>query len=268
MDRYKLLITDLDDTLLTSNFEISTLDREMILDLEKKGIKTILCSGRPTASMIKVAKKLFPSFKDNYIISYNGASVTKLEENTPLFSLGLEQDIAKDIANIAHKAGITAQLYRGEKFFVEEETERAIQYSKDTGLEYEIVGDLSAFIDFSPLKMLLHGEHEELLAILPKVEKICKNRAHFTFSKPHYLEFINLNVNKGVGIEKLCEALGIEISKTLAVGDSDNDIEMLQTAGKAVVVANAKERPRKIASYICKNDNNNSAISEVIKKFF
>ena len=268
MQNYKILLTDLDGTLLNSEYEISDKDKKSILNLKKRGVPTILCSGRPTASILKVASKLFPANEENYIISFNGGCITEISSGKKIYNKGLDIEISKKIIKIADEADITVQLYKESKFYVKSATAEAKQYKKDTKLDFDAVGDLISFLDFSSTKILLHAKHEKLLTIYPKLENVVNGKCHITFSKPHFLEIVDIDVNKGAALKKICAHLKIESNNSIAVGDSDNDREMLKVAGKGIAVANAKQELKSIADYTCKYDNNNNAISEVISTFF
>lgn len=74
-------------------------------------------------------------------------------------------------------------------------------------------------------------------------------------------------MDKGVAIRYLCNFLDISTDNTIAVGDEQNDITMIQNANIGVVVANAVEEAKRVADYITEHDNNHDAIAEVIEKF-
>jgi hydroxymethylpyrimidine pyrophosphatase-like HAD family hydrolase len=74
-------------------------------------------------------------------------------------------------------------------------------------------------------------------------------------------------INKGNSIRWMCDYLNIPLENTIAVGDAENDITMIQTAGIGAVMKNASDDMKQYGNYITKKDNNEGGVAEVIKKF-
>ena len=87
------------------------------------------------------------------------------------------------------------------------------------------------------------------------------------FSCKEYLEYCPLNTSKGTGVEYLTRVLNMPPDCTVAVGDEQNDISMIQTAHVGVAMKNGIDELKKVADYVTENDNNHDAIAEVIEKF-
>ena len=87
------------------------------------------------------------------------------------------------------------------------------------------------------------------------------------FSCDQYLEFLPEGINKGSGVRFICSHLGVPLENTLAAGDAENDITMLQAVHTPCVMKNADPEMFSYASYITERDNNHSGIAEIIEKF-
>jgi HAD superfamily hydrolase (TIGR01484 family) len=87
--KYKMLVIDMDDTLLTDDHKISEENKEMLLKAQEKGVYVILASGRPTPAMTAYAKELQ---MESYMISYNGAVISDLKEDKIIFEQMLTQE--------------------------------------------------------------------------------------------------------------------------------------------------------------------------------
>ena len=87
------------------------------------------------------------------------------------------------------------------------------------------------------------------------------------FSCDQYLEFLPEGINKGSGIRFLCDYLQIPLDNTLAAGDAENDITMLETVKLPCVMKNARPEMYPYGKYITEHDNNHSGIAEIIEKF-
>ena len=265
--KYKMIVLDLDDTLLNSNHEISQGNLEALQKADKIGIKIILCSGRPTAGIRKYYYQIFQDPVNQHLISFNGASISEVKSGREIFKKGLPADIAKEIVITARKHNIIAQTYDGDKFYVEKANERAEMYQKSTVLEYDAVGRLEDFITVDPHKILYNSPHENLEKVYPDLKQRSKGRYHVVYSKPFYLEFINAEVNKGSAILHLCNLLNINREEVIAAGDSYNDIEMIQTAGLGIAVKNAKEEVKTAADFVTTAVAEDDAVKEIIEQF-
>ncbi len=242
-----LIALDLDDTLLDPEGRIPEVNREALTEADRRGVHVVLCSGRPVFSTGRLARDLFPNAdRDRYAISYNGALVTALYDGEVLFRRGLPRDAARELAAYSAEHDLGAQYYRGDDFFTAAADDRQASYAAATGMVGRTVSDLAAIIDDDPPKILFHAPHERLEGHFAVLKEKAHGRWYVAFSKPHYLEFVHPEVNKGTALRFLAERLGVPKENTYAVGDSLNDAEMLAAAGTGIAVANA--RPEVTAS--------------------
>ncbi|WP_460050709.1 Cof-type HAD-IIB family hydrolase [Spirochaeta dissipatitropha] len=264
---YQLIAFDMDDTLLDSNRIISPENRYALLELHKLGIKIVLCSGRPSISLLGIARELFADTADEYIIGFNGAAIVSVSDAEELSSMPVPESAGLRILDTARRCGILLQAYQGKRFYTERDDARARAYSQSVGMPLEIVADLGAVIRSGSLKLLMNAPHNDLLPIQQQLQQFADNgEFHMVFSKPDYLEIVHPEVNKGAGLRKLCHMLGIEMSAAIAVGDSSNDREMIEAAGTGIAVANARPEIKAIADIVLDSDHNQAIVTEIIKK--
>ena len=83
--KYKMLVLDMDDTLLTDDHKISKENKEMLFKAQELGVYVVLASGRPTLAMTAFAKELELDINNSYMLSFNGAVITDLKEDKVLF---------------------------------------------------------------------------------------------------------------------------------------------------------------------------------------
>ena len=112
----------------------------------------------------------------------------------------------------------------------------------------------------------LNWYHRSEAARLRSLERVKDLPVEAVFAEVTYLELSPEDVSKGSGLVRLCDALGIPVSRSIAVGDSDNDLEMLRTAGLAAAMGNANETVKKTADVIT-SDNNHDGCAEVILRY-
>lgn len=260
----KLFACDLDDTLLNANLNISESDLKAMKELEQKNICAVVCTGRPEDSASFFAKLIHDNHEDNYVISFNGSLVSNISKTKTIFSKGIALNTAKEIINIAKKYDIVIQVFDRSFFYIERITERSEFYTASTRVPWKIITSLEEKLDFDPYKIILHGDHEELLKIAEVFSKNINNDFHHVFSKPYYLEILPKNVNKGVALQALCQYLKIDLSQTAAAGDNYNDVEMLELVNFAAVPSNAVDKLKTVADYVSHLSHDQSAISEII----
>jgi Cof subfamily protein (haloacid dehalogenase superfamily) len=283
---YRMIAIDLDDTLLDENWNISPGNLAALREADEAGAQVVLCSGRPTPSMLRYAREVFGSSipTGRYMISFNGASIMDLSSGEEIFRLGVPLPIARELVVFARHHGITAQAYDGDRFFVEKANDRAEFYKASAGMEYDAVGPLEEFMSVEPLKILFNAPHEELKAIYDEAKALSgggtpilfegsqrpseedAKRFHVAFSKPHFLEFLNPAVNKGRGVQWLAERLDIPREQVISMGDSGNDVEMLEYAGLGIAVANARNGAAEAADIVMAESNLDDAVATAIHR--
>ncbi len=130
-------------------------------------------------------------------------------------------------------------------------TPEAEAYASFQGLAIHPVGDLVSWLDREPTKLVCVGEPSELDDLGVRMRERFAGRLHITKSLPYFLEFATAGVTKGSGLGFLAGRLGFTAERTIAFGDGENDVELMEWAGYSVAVENAHERVKAIADWIC-----------------
>lgn len=268
---YKLLATDIDDTVLATDGTLPDANRDAIRRLHEEGIVVVFSSGRADVSIRTVASRIVDLADDEYLISFNGARVVTALTGTPLVELPMSPEMVAEVLAYTRSRNLTIQAYTGERFLVEKDGPRPRRYGEDTGMHYDVVPDLAVAAEAaggSP-KLLIIDEHEALAGHLPHLQALGRDGGWtVTFSKPHYLEVVRAGVNKGIALRRLAEHLGIGIEDTVAAGDSLNDREMIEAAGLGVAVANAREELKAAADTVTARSADEGAIAEIAERYF
>ncbi|KUK82308.1 MAG: putative hydrolase, partial [Pelotomaculum thermopropionicum] len=119
-----------------------------------------------------------------------------------------------------------------------------------SGVKAEIVGDFLQFFDRDPVKVLAIAEEPLLDRLHAELAPVYRGKVHIVKSKPHFLEFSHPFATKGRALEFLARRFGVPREAIMAVGDSFNDLEMLEYAGLGVAVANGREEVQKRADFV------------------
>lgn len=261
---YKLLVLDLDDTLLSEDLSISEGNIEAIKNAKAMGLHVVLCSGRPKKAMMTYADKLDIHDDGDYIVSYNGAVINQFDGTRVLYK-PIEGEWLGKLVEIGRKHKIATQLY-AEDLTVEDYSERTKHYEGLTGFPATVVADLKEVP--SSIKVLFnHLEGEELENLRLELLELCGDRFNIFYSKAFYIEVLDKSVSKGLAVEYLAKKLSIKREEIIAVGDGFNDVSMIEYAGLGVAVANAPDGVKAVADYITESNHNESAVLEVYNKF-
>ncbi len=264
---YRLLATDIDDTLLATDGSLPEANRDALRKLHTAGIAIVFCSGRADASIRKVAARILEPADDEYLISFNGARVVTADTRRIVAHDYLPVDAVAQVVAYAREHGLHLQAYEGDDFLVERLSDRAEAYAAATDTSFRVVANLVEALPEGSPKLLLIGDHELLAAHRDELQRRGGD-VNIMFSKPHYLEIVKAGVNKGSALLRLSEALGIPVNETVAVGDAANDIDMLRAAGVGVAVANAHTEARAAADVVLDTHADEGVMQEVVRRFF
>lgn len=266
----KALFLDMDGTTLNDQHEISEENLNAIQEAVKAGHDVVVTTGRPDASAVKLVEKYrLDQAGCRYVISFNGGTILDYRTGEVLFSTGVPLPWLRTLADEARRQGVFLLTYAGAKVVAEADTDALDFYTKRTGLESLVVPDMVDVLEREPGKALLvdlHGQ-EAMIRYMESMKEWSGDKLDMYFSSRELLEIVPKGINKGNAVRAYCEMFHIPISGTIAAGDEQNDLPMILTAGVGCAMANAVEEVKAAADYITENDNNHSAVAEIIRKF-
>lgn len=247
--KYKLIATDLDDTLLRNDRSISQNTVDTINRLARAGVKFTISTGRMYDSTTRYLKQLQ---LDVPVITYNGAMIKDPAQNKVIYHCPLDNDLAKDVLMYAKEIGHYSQIYLDDVLYCEELGPETEIYGSQTGnFAIPLHKPLYECLTVPTTKIIIIMPKEKVQQLLPEVRKRYEGKLLVTVSKPEYMEFLNPAAGKDRALAFLAEQYNIKPEEIMAFGDALNDISMLQYAGRGVAVANAKEEVKQIADDIC-----------------
>lgn len=263
--KYRMLVLDLDDTLLNKDLEISERTVKTLDRLEEMGVKIVIATGRMFSSALPYIRQL--DIKGP-VINYNGAYIKEVGENRLIYHQPIPLDIAKEIIQEAEEADLYINIYIDDKLYVSESNEKSDLYYITTGAQSEPVGKLSDFIYKDPTKMLIiEGNREKMLEYLSYFKDKYRGIVEVTQSKDYFIEFMASGVSKGRAIEFLAESLNILLEEVIAIGDNWNDLEMIQTAGLGIAMGNAPAGVKEAADMVAGN-HDEEGVSKILEEIF
>lgn len=270
----KILFTDLDDTLLSTEKTISEAARNKIIEMLAKGHYLVLASGRAVASILDVLESLDIQQKDLagkiYMTAYNGAVLYDCANHAVISQYDVPIKTAQTIFDMAVDMGIHIQTYTDTHIISCAEDRELAYYKKAIKTPYKIGTKLDQELEHAPFKLLaIDIDDRSRLEALRRAAEASDIAKEITcaFSNAYYLEFYNKKAGKGNALKNLCSAVHVHIRNSIAAGDEENDIPMLEAAAVGVCMANGKPAVRQCADYVTERDNNHDGIVEIIDKF-
>jgi Cof subfamily protein (haloacid dehalogenase superfamily) len=261
--KYKMLVLDMDDTLLDDNHTISNENKVMLAKAQELGVHIVLASGRPTPAMTAYAKEL--ELDNSYMISYNGAVITDLKEDKVIFEQTLTQGQIHELYDYSLKSKTHIITYVNGKIVSETDSEYIEIEKNITGLEHNKVISFKEEVQSSAVKCILLEEPSYLKEV-EKDLKAAMPHLSVSMSKPFFLEVAQNGIDKGSSIKFLAEKLNILQSEIIAVGNAGNDLTMIEYAGLGVWVDNVDPELRDKGDFIVAS-NNNHGVAEVVRRF-
>jgi Cof subfamily protein (haloacid dehalogenase superfamily) len=259
----RLIAIDIDDTLITDQLVIPNACKQAIAAARAQGVKVVLATGRMLESTTPFAEELGLT---EPLICYNGALIQSPKSGSPLIHHPIPLELAREIVSLGQSENLHVNVYLNGRMYVAEINEYTEFYSSFTKTEAYPVGDLLAYMDQPPTKLLYVCKAELAEKWRETLQKRYQGRLEVFRSKPQYVEFTNLGVSKGAALQELAELYGLAPAEVMAIGDSFNDIPMLEYVGIGVAVANAPAAVRSRADYVTAS-NEECGVAEAINRF-
>ncbi len=268
-NRYRLLVVDIDGTLLGKNGAISAEDREAVARACNLGILVSLSTGRAVQAALRFINQLS---LDGYHIFFDGALVSNPKNGEEVYSQPLDTMVVKQAVEFAHINEINIEFYSANHYFAERESWSTDIRRNYFGIEPTIVDFTNLWQQVRIIKGTITIRSAEERA---KADRFCRRfKDSFDFSQtksPAYpeVDFVNVlapGVSKGKALKALASHLAIPMNEIMAIGDGANDISLLDSVGLAVVMDNAPDGVKAVADYITL-DVDHSGVAAAIEKF-
>ena len=265
MSSYRVVVLDLDDTLLRDDLTISHRTRDSLVAAQEAGVVVVLASGRPTGAIWPYARELGLPEHGGWILSFNGAVVTDCSTGKPVFEQALSRKIVHELFDLATAHGAGILTYVDDFIATPRENPWTDIERKLTGLPVREVADFKAVVKRDPVKAIVVDEPARLKETASALGPLLAGRAHMALSKPFFLEFTADGIDKRHSLELLLERLGLSAAQTIAIGDSYNDLGMIGLAGLGVCMANGPEDVRQTADLVTAS-NMDDGVARVIER--
>ncbi len=211
------------------------------------GLDVIVVTGRMVQS---VRRFLAPAELNEPVICYQGAVVADADGNW-LRHEPIPLGLAREVIALVQNVGYGLNVYVDDELYVSRVTQGSRDYAGFQHLQIHEVGDLLAWLEEPPTKLVCVGDPAELDGVEARLKAHFGDRLYISKSLPYFLEFAAAGVTKGAGLDFLAAHLGFTREQTIAFGDGENDVELVEWGGFGIAVENAHARVKAVADWIC-----------------
>ena len=247
MNNIHAIFTDLDGTLLNDEKEIGNYTKEVIKKY-KNDINIIPTSARSFNRIKPYLEELGLLDNFNYTICFNGALIVN-NQGVELFSSHISKSTMQELTNLIDKYNIEWMIYTKNELFKRSKIE-----------------DINKFIRDNDTFKLIGTSTEEKIDEIRKELSVMNDKLDITTSMSGRLVIVNKGSTKATAVEKIMARLNIGRENIIAIGDGENDIEMIKNAGYGVAMLNAPEAVKKTARMITKYTNNEDGVGKIIEE--
>jgi Cof subfamily protein (haloacid dehalogenase superfamily) len=259
-----LLAIDLDGTLVEPERPVRPAVVQAVRRAIAAGVHATIVTGRMYAGAKSIVELLGIT---GPIICYQGAVIADAESGRFEREVPLANAVALRIYEAAKGGGYHVQFYRDDRFFVEAQNQYSELYARISGVQPVVVASLPAsFAGHDSTKVNVVTEVERTPACFALMQRVCGDDAYVTRSNPEFVEMLSPRVNKGEALREVAAKLGIGIERTLAIGDSYNDLPLLKAAGFAVAMGSAPDELKAEADAVV-GDVESDGVAEAIARF-
>ena len=267
---YKLVAIDLDGTLVTDNKELTTKTVEVIKEASKKGVKIMISSGRAFYRLEKFIDALGLRKENQCTICFNGGMIVDNTSKEILYSKNLEAEEVKELIRLGKSFKLPIMIYAKDTHYVEKVPEVVEKNKKN------LKGMCLKVVNFDELnfneqqnyiyKVCFIDKPETIIEKRKEISKEMMEKYEMTSSVPEYLEIVKKGIKKSEAIKFVMNKYGIQQEEVMAIGDGENDVEMLSFAGLGIAMENAKNYVKKFANDVT-TSNNQDGVANAIEKY-
>lgn len=286
----KMIVTDMDGTLLNSHDECSADTCAALIKAQEKGIRLVLASGRSYTKMLKYAEMLHMQEYGGYLIEVNGMALMDLKTSKRTVYQQLDQEDCCRLFD-ALAPYVVEQIYMIDDgmyhYLPQSIYEKKVAYRQEHGYpeDYPLTASILGYLydnregypRLMPMqspkdiklpinKLCVYDEPEKLKPVADFVKATFKQEYWAGLVHSNWLEITPLGVSKGVRLKQLAAQLGVGMDEILCFGDGENDIEMLKSVTYGIAMGNALDNVKQ-ASFDVTESNDEDGIAAALKRY-
>jgi Cof subfamily protein (haloacid dehalogenase superfamily) len=260
----KLLIADVDGTLVTRGKKLTARTRDAVERLRSAGIAFAITSGRPPRGMTMLIE---PLALTTPVAAFNGGMFVEPDLETILEQRSLPTAVAQDVVEHLMLAGLDVWVYRGAEWFIRRSDAAHVAREQHTvQFAPTVVAGLDGVLD-GAVKIV--GVSDDL-ALVARCEVEVRQRfgarASAARSQPYYLDVTHPDANKGMVVRKLSRMVGVQLAQIATIGDMPSDVLMFSLSGMSIATANASPDVQRCARYVT-TSNEDEGFANAVDRF-
>ena len=266
----KLIAIDLDGTLLNSEKKISEKNKAAITAAKVKGVKVMVCTGRPLKSVLPLLEELNLMDEGDYSITLNGGLIQSNHDGKVLTETLLDGTHVQDIYRLTSTLDLSLDvIYRGAVFRATptSDSHPSVYHELNKVLSFD-EKHVSFFTEKDPVNKMVctSFDPDYITQQMKKIPSEYFERYNIVRSGSYLFEFVDKSVSKAAGMAQLGAILNIDQSEMMALGDEENDASMIAYAGLGVAMGNATSQIKQLAQFETKT-NDDDGVAYAINKF-
>ena len=249
--KYKLLVLDVDGTLLNQAGEITNRTLSTLRKVQQMGVHIMLASGRPTYGLLRLAKMLELGTYDGYILSYNGGQIISAKNGEVLFERRINPEMLPYLEKKAKKNGFSIFTYNENRIITNNASDtHVVDEAFINDMEVCQTEEFSLAVDYPPCKVVLVSDDEESLVSLEHHWKRRLNGVLDVFrTEDFFLEVVGCGMDKANALAAFMDKAGILPEEVIAIGNGVADVNMLQLVGLGIAMGNAPDSVKRCVDY-------------------
>lgn len=283
--QYKIVVCDLDNTLVDSKKHISQETIQYMIELQEKGYFVIIASGRYIHEIEPVAEAIKIKEHKGIVIACNGFEVYDYRDDSYHHFSEIKSDEAKALVDLAKKHECSTYLYQDDSYYfvqtkgfkrvlrvveklfpilrkVHPKLNHGINRYNDMIFVDE---DRTFDCDFQKLCFISYVP-KNIIELQEEIHQLYPNTYHFFYENKFVTEISKNNVSKMHAVKYVCEKYNYSMEEVIAFGDNGNDSLLLQAAGRGVTMKNAASYIRKQARYMTDKTCDEDGVMDYLKK--
>ena len=265
MSKFKLVISDVDGTLVTKDKALRPRSVQAVRQLHERGIGFSICSSRPPFGLTMMIEPLGLTLP---IGGYNAGAIVETDL-TVIEQKLIAPDAAKRAVGIFHEYGIDCWVFDGNRWIITDRQGDHVDHEIHTIQTPPTV--VPAFTDdcFGAVGKIVGAsdDHDRVARVEKAMQGALTGIASAARSQPYYCDVIPPGINKGRIVEVLAARLGLERGEVAVLGDMDNDLEMFAKAGFSIAMGNATDEVKAAASAVAPGTNDEDGWADAVERY-
>ena len=267
MDRIRMVLCDIDSTLITDDQRLTPYTKNIIDRLHDHGIFFGIASGRPINEVNTKAKQWGFDYNFDILIGMNGSELWDEKAQKQYDYYKLKREWMKEIIELMEPYHSNPYIYYHDVMMCKDADENMMRSSRKNGKEVIVVKDMKEMCAEENAKIMFRIKESQMDEIEAMLEKLDAPYKGFK-TQPTLIEFADKRTSKDYALKEFCKMNDIDLKDVLAFGDTSNDNSMLECAGWGVCMANGSDDTKAIADDITERTNNEDGFAYYMEEHF